>query len=231
MDMLTIVGTGHVFRIADSVRFIVRQTWPDAVLVELDQRRYDAMVHGADNPSDGGGGFYGSAARYQRKMAESQGIPVGAEMLAAVDEGKLLGKDVGFIDMDAAAVMDGLWDEMPLKERLRYKLSSFKDRLFGFKRAERAARGFSDDSARRIEAMRRKYPTLVKRLVDDRDDYMAERIKEWMATHDNVLVVVGDAHVDGLAARLPGVGAKIIRLGDLMDPERLGELKSEMWNQ
>ncbi len=231
VTMLTIVGTGHVFRIAEAVRFIVRQTWPDAVLVELDERRYNAMVHGVENPSESGGGMYGSAARYQKDLAETQGSSVGADMLAAVDEGKLIGADIGFIDMDAAAVMEKLWEEMSMSEKMRYRLSSIRDGILGPRRAEKVAMDFSDDPHRHMEDMRRKYPTLVKCLVDDRDDHMSGRIKEWMATHRNVLVVVGDAHVDGLLARLPGVGAKIIRLGDLMDPERLGELKSEMWNQ
>ena len=34
--MITIIGTGHVFNLAEPVSFIVKNTWPDAVLIELD---------------------------------------------------------------------------------------------------------------------------------------------------------------------------------------------------
>ena len=38
--MITIIGTGHVFNLAEPVAFIVQHTWPDAVLIELDMGRY-----------------------------------------------------------------------------------------------------------------------------------------------------------------------------------------------
>ena len=41
--MLLIIGTGHVFKIEEPISFIIKNSWPDAVLVELDEKRYQVM--------------------------------------------------------------------------------------------------------------------------------------------------------------------------------------------
>ena len=43
--MITIIGTGHVFNLAEPVSFIVKNTWPDAVLIELDMSRYNSLMN------------------------------------------------------------------------------------------------------------------------------------------------------------------------------------------
>ncbi|MGI6494058.1 MAG: hypothetical protein ACOX10_04420 [Candidatus Methanomethylophilaceae archaeon] len=52
--MITIIGVGHVFNIAEPVAFIIKQLWPDAVLVELDEVRYKIMTgeYKAAEPSE-----------------------------------------------------------------------------------------------------------------------------------------------------------------------------------
>ena len=46
--MITIIGTGHVFNLAEPVSFIVKNTWPDAVLIELDMSRYNSLMKAQD---------------------------------------------------------------------------------------------------------------------------------------------------------------------------------------
>ena len=49
--MITVIGTGHVFDLAEPVAFIVQHTWPDAVLIELDKSRYDYLMNHQDAES------------------------------------------------------------------------------------------------------------------------------------------------------------------------------------
>ena len=41
--MITIIGTGHVFNISEQIMFLIKQIWPQAVLVELDGSRLNAL--------------------------------------------------------------------------------------------------------------------------------------------------------------------------------------------
>ena len=125
--MITIVGTGHVFNLAEPVAFIVKNTWPDAVLLELDVGRMNAMTvaQSGDAPAEEPemSAIYRQTARYQQRMSEEHGAKLGGEFLAAINAGKLAGAAIIPIDTDAMRVMNEMWAEMSTKERIRYRLS------------------------------------------------------------------------------------------------------------
>lgn len=231
--MITIVGTGHVFNIAEPVAFIVRNTWPDAVLVELDQGRLDAMTRGPTEDGKGGGRapspIYDRTSRYQQRMSEEHGSRLGAEFLAAVNAGRLAGAEIIPIDTDAMRTMDEMWDEMSASERLRYRLSGISDSVGGKRKVASVQRSFAEDEERYVEAMRRRYPTLVRKLIDERNEHMASQIMEAAGRFDNMVVIVGDAHVEGISALLEGQEVRRIRLADLMDKERMDAVRDMVW--
>jgi pheromone shutdown protein TraB len=232
--MITIIGTGHIFRIAEHVSFIIKHLWPDAVLVELDVTRYNAMT---GKPVDGTAErkkapwIYRSTAKYQSKMASKYKADVGGELLAAVNTGKLVGAEIILIDSDAENAMADAWNEMPFGERARYTMSMFRDRIGGRRNVERTQSDYSDNEAVYLESLRSRYPVLMRNLIDDRDEHMYGQIAEASKTHDNMVVVVGDAHVEGIVSRIGDSDTVMkIRLKDLLDTDRLGEIKSKIWN-
>lgn len=245
--MLTIIGTGHVFKISDPISFIVRQCWPQAVCVELDEMRYHALVGDREalrrdleargmNPDASErerlrhtNTAYQQSARYQKRMSEQNDSTAGADMVAAISAGRSCDAEIICIDRDATLTMDRMWKGMGVGERLRYKMSGVLDSVFGMMRVNRTQKEYSKDQAAYIENMRRRYPTMVKVLIDERDEFMAARIKEVCAKHDRVVVVVGDGHVDGLLRLLPAENRRVVRLAELMDPIRVKELKDSYW--
>jgi pheromone shutdown protein TraB len=241
--MITILGTGHIFNIAEPVMFIIKQIWPDAVLVELDPRRFQAIDDAASRPHQEAEAqaaaekkklpwIYRSAAKYQQDMAKDYGSSVGNEMLTAVNVGKLIGAEIGFIDIDAEKTMNELWAEMPFGEKLRYRFSVLGDRFHAKKKAETTAKDFSVNEDKMIADMRRKYPTLVRKLIDERNVHMAEEVRKYTEKRSNIVIVVGDAHVEGIAKLLDGVGEiRKIRLNDMMDEAKYSKLCSELWNR
>jgi pheromone shutdown protein TraB len=89
---------------------------------------------------------------------------------------------------------------------------------------------YSKDQAAYIENMRKKYPTLVRVLIDERNEHMAKEISKVCSAHRNVVAVVGDGHVDGLLKLLPSdLEVRAVRLAEIMDDKRLKELKTEFW--
>lgn len=232
--MITIIGTGHVFNLAEPVSFIVKNTWPDAVLIELDVSRYEYLMNRQENPAEGdtaagASAIYKQTARYQQKMSEENGTQVGGEFLAAVNTGRLAGAEIIPIDTNAMQVLDQMWDEMSFKEKVRYRLSGISDSIGGMRKVEDVQTQFAQDEERYIEGMRRKYPTLVRKLIDERNEHMAEQINKASETHSNMVVVVGDAHVEGICKLLKDPEIRKIRLADLRDRERMDKIRSMVW--
>ena len=50
--MITLVGIGHVFSIKDAVKYLVFTRRPDAVCLELDRLRFDALESGMRGKED-----------------------------------------------------------------------------------------------------------------------------------------------------------------------------------
>ena len=49
--MIILVGVGHVFSIKEAVRYLILSKKPDAVCVELDKVRFDALENGVERPA------------------------------------------------------------------------------------------------------------------------------------------------------------------------------------
>ncbi len=232
--MITIIGTGHVFKIAEPVSFIVKNTWPDAVLIELDKARYESMMNDYNGVKPQGeqkmSTIYANTAKYQQKMSEQSGSKLGSEFLAAVNAGKLVNAAIIPIDTDAMRVMNEMWDEMSTGERMRYRLSSFKDSFGGIKKVKSTHNKFAENEEDYVENMRKRYPTLVRKLIDERNVYMADQINSLTDTYHNMVVVVGDAHVEGLCKLINDEHIRKIRLSDIMDSEKLKKIKQMVWD-
>ena len=149
--MITIIGTGHVYKLAEPVAFIVKNTWPDAVLVELDMSRYNTLMANQKAIEEGGevkgdremSPLMKQTAEYQQKMAKKNDTQVGGEFLAAINSGRLAGAEIVPIDTDAMSALEGMWEEMSTGERLRYRLSGIADSLGGMKKVRKVHKDFS----------------------------------------------------------------------------------------
>lgn len=242
VSMITLIGTGHIFNISEPIMFFIKQIWPDAVLVELDVSRFNAMAAEQKAKEDGKEPvahadkketpwIYRNTANYQKKMAEGYGSSVGNEMLTAVNTGRLVGAEIGFIDSNAENVMNDIWKEMPFREKTRYSLSTVKDRISGKKEAEKTVEDFSKNEEEMMNDMRRRYPTLMRKLIDERNEHMSQEILRYAEKYNNMVVVVGDAHVEGLCKLLGDREIRKIRLGDILDKDKLDAIRAELWNR
>ena len=243
--MLTLIGTGHVFNVADSVSFIVQHCWPDAVCVELDELRYRALTadreavekalreRGIDPdnlPTEGRSKVYNDSSRYQNEMAQKNGVVPGADMVAAIGAAKFLNAEVFCIDTDANETLERMWNEMGTAERMRYRMSGISDRIGGIGRVGRTQEQFYADEENYIGKFKKKYPTLYRVLIEERNVHMASRITEIARTHERTVAVVGDGHVSGLLELIPDdIERRTVRLKELTDPEALADIKRKYW--
>lgn len=225
--MITIIGVGHIYNLSEQIAFIIRHSWPDAVLVELDEARFNVMTD-PDAKSGDSPKVYKKAAEYQRKAAESNNTTTGAELITAVHAGRMIGADVHFIDKNAGNIMERMWNEMSMGERMRYRMSGFRDR---FSRGRDVLEEFSEDEDRVIEDMRKRFPTFVRIVIDERNEHMAERIDKVSKNYENLIVVIGDGHVEKVSKMISSDDIRKIRLKELMNRERMDEIRRELWNE
>jgi pheromone shutdown protein TraB len=213
---ITLVGTGHVFDIGARVRQEIRQRAPHVVAIELDPPRYHALRNKSQDRK-GAPIVYRMLADFQTKVANEYGVEAGDEMLAAANEAQALGVPLALIDADAQRTFQRLVKEMRFGEKMRLAGSAFLGVIIPSKNVEKQVAQMQEDYASYFAEMGKKFPTLKRVLLDERNEHMARALVEIAKTGQRVVAVVGDGHVDGMLAILRGQGqqVEVVRLKDL----------------
>ncbi|HKM14186.1 MAG TPA: TraB/GumN family protein [Candidatus Methanomethylophilaceae archaeon] len=232
--MLLIIGTGHVFKIEEPISFIVKNYWPDAVLVELDEKRYQVMDGTYEHPKDQKPikipRMIKRVGSNQDRTSSQFGTNTGFELLEACKAGEAGGAEVILMDGDAVEYLLRMWREMSFFEKLRFRISGVKNRTSSKKKAEDTQKNFSEREKEHMKDLRRRYPTMMRILHDERNEMMANKIIEASKTYNNMIAVVGDAHVEGLIALLPeDMDIKKIRLAEIRDGKAIEKIMSDIW--
>jgi pheromone shutdown protein TraB len=208
--MITLVGVGHVFDIAAQVKQVIQERSPGAVCIELDQERYEALRHPkerGDVPLP-----YKLLAFMQKRMAHQYGGEVGNEMLAAADEAKEINANLLLIDAEAGNLFNRLWLEMSFRERVLLMVASLGGLLMTRKRIDNEIENFQDNEAIYLEQMGKEFPTIKRVLIDERNQIMGGRIMGAELRFGKVVALVGDGHIDGIAALINRPDIEVIRL-------------------
>ena len=212
----TLLGTAHVSRASvDAVEAAIDGGGFDAVAVELDPQRH-AALNDPDQLAkldlvkvirEGKVPMFAAnlgLAAYQRRLAEQLGIEPGAELKAAASEAQARGLPMHLIDRDVGLTFKraseklGFWRRMMLGGGIIASL--FFDEKVEDDAIEKLKEGdmleasfgeFAEDS-----------PDLYARLIDERDQYMAAKLRERSDGARNVLAVVGAGHLKGMARYL-----------------------------
>jgi pheromone shutdown protein TraB len=220
--MITLLGVGHVFNIATNVERLITERMPTAVCVELDRIRYMALRRryaGKQEPLIKDAPLvYQLLGKFQERMAAKYETAVGEEMLAAIATAKKIGAELAFIDMDASQVFGKIWASMKFSERLKLVLGAITGLFIRRERVERELREFEAHTEEFMEKFGTEFPTFKRVLVDERDQYMANAIRELSKIHARIVAVIGDGHIDGVRKALEGLEVEVIRLSKVRAP-------------
>lgn len=218
--MITIIGVGHVFAISENVKALIRARRPEAVCLELDPARFDALMHG--HHSGSAPLQYRLLSYFQKRIAGKYGTEVGGEMVAGAEAAREVGAKLYLIDMDAASVFQQLWRKMPFKERVKLLTGAFAGLFITKDRVEKEMESFEEHEDQYMEALGDQLPTLKRVLVDDRNKYMADNLRSLAGQHGSIVAIVGDGHMSGLLQCLDRPDIEVIRLKDLLKGEDKG---------
>jgi len=209
-----IVGTAHISReSADLVREVIERERPDCVCVELDAQRFDALSHKSVFQELDVRQVIRKKqlaallanlllASYQKKLGGALGILPGTELLEATRVAEEHGIPIALCDRDVRVTLRRAWASMGF-----FKKSALAANLIVsiFERPE-----VSEEDLRRLrnqdvlsELMRElgeAMPNLKSALIDERDTYLAQRMRE--ASGNRIVAVVGAGHVSGIREAL-----------------------------
>ena len=187
----------------------------DAVAVELDEQRHKALtqpdalaqldlVKVIRERKVAPFAANLALAAYQRRLAEQLGIEPGAELKAAATEAVARNLHLQLIDRDVGItfrrILQGLswWDRTKLIAGLGGGL--FANDEVSEDDIERLKEGDMLESS--FGEFARDTPSLYATLIDERDQYMAAKLRERSDGARNVLAVVGAGHLKGMAKYL-----------------------------
>lgn len=200
-----IVGTSHVSEESiDDVRKSITEVEPDFVGVELDQDRYNALkgdsgwkdLNVAEAIRNGKGFlllFRLILSIFQRKLGNS--MP-GEEMLEAANIAEERDIRLELIDQDINVTFQRAREKLTLKEKFKLLLSLF----IGSEKIDTEEILEKDVIQQLVEELGEEYPSLAETFLHERNSYMANKILE--KEFERAVVVVGAAHVEGLADEL-----------------------------
>ena len=215
---VTLLGTAHVSRAsADQVRRLLETEPFDAVAVELCPSRYQALL---DPDALARMDLFGvirqgrvamvvaslALGAYQQRLADQFGIEPGAEQRMAIAQARerhlpvvLVDREIG-VTLKRVAANLGWWRRLELFSGLLAALVSHEK--VSEAEVERLKEG--DVLETSFAEFARDRQDLFQPLIDERDRYMAARLREEIDRegHGRVLAVLGAGHLKGVARYL-----------------------------
>ncbi|MEG6523602.1 TraB/GumN family protein [Desulfotomaculum sp. 1211_IL3151] len=207
---IILIGTAHVSkRSADLVKEVIEAEKPDSVCVELDEQRYQTITEGSKWQDTDIFKIIKEnkatlllvnllASSFQKRMANQFGIKPGQEMIEGINSAKEIGASLVLADRNIQVTFARIWHNVGFFGKLRLAkeimLSIFDDESISEEEMEKLK---SQDMLNSIlSEFTKSFPKLKTPLVDERDQYLAQKIKE--APGNKVVAVLGAAHVPGI---------------------------------
>ncbi|WP_256436423.1 TraB/GumN family protein [Alkalibacter rhizosphaerae] len=225
---IVLVGTAHVSRnSAELVKRIVEQEQPDSVCIELDEQRYKSIKDKdkwrntdiVQIIKEKKAGFMLTniiLSNYQRKIAEQFDIQAGQEMIQGIQSAEELQANIVMADRKIQTTFTRLWRKVSLWGKIKL-ISSIMYSLIDDEEIteEDLERMKTEDMlSSALTELSKSFPTLKTYLVDERDQYLAAKIKE--APGKKVVAILGAAHV-------PGVQEELFKEQDLEELDSIPE--------
>ncbi len=230
-----LIGTAHISRqSADLVNTVIKEELPDTVCIELDSQRYKALSEKKKWENLDLKQIIKQKqlsaliinillASYQKKLGKKLGVNPGVELLEAANVSKELNIPIELCDREIRITLRRAWASMSFIQKFKLIFSGFagifeKQEISEEKLAELRSKDALNEI---ISELGKSMPVLKRVLLDERDLYIAHKIKH--AKGNKVVAVVGAGHVQGII--------KALQNDDPIDLSKLEVIPnlSQMW--
>ena len=225
---ILLVGTAHVSQASvDIVIQAIQDEDPDTVCVELDEQRHKALRNPRHWESlnltqvlrKGQAPFLLAnlvLSAFQKRMGLQTGVKPGAELAAAAETAEDLDKQVCLVDREIRTTLLRAWRTASLWKKLNL-MASLLASMFDSREIdeeELARLRQSDTLTAMLDEMAEFLPSVKRILVDERDTYMADKIRK--APGKKIMAVVGAAHIPGITRQIH----------EEIDPDTIAEIST-----
>ncbi len=209
-----LVKTAHVSKNSvQDVKDCILEVGPDAICIELDEDRYKKL----DEPDkwresdiikiikEKKVGFLLVniiLSSFQRRMAKNMDTSSGGEMLEGIKASKELNIPLVLADRPIKITFSRIWNSLGLMEKSKL-LTSIIGSIFDdeeITEEDLAALKQADALDAALREIGKEFPNVKKILVDERDQYLATKIKN--APGKKIIAIIGAAHANGLIKSL-----------------------------
>lgn len=205
-----LVGTAHISQESkDLVTQAIQEESPDTVCVELDEGRLKSL----EDPDRWKKTDLKKIIRehqlgtlianlvlgsYQKRMGLSTGVRPGAELYGAVLSARSAGIPIVLADRDIKVTLRRTWSCTPWYRKFSLIASLFASLFDKTEISEEELKRIRerDSLSAMMEEFGKTFPEVKSVLIDERDQYLASRIRH--ASGKKVLAVVGAGHVQGI---------------------------------
>ncbi|MBR0474573.1 MAG: TraB/GumN family protein [Erysipelotrichaceae bacterium] len=207
---ITLIPTAHVSKeSAELTRNTIDELKPDCICIELDEDRYNSLK----NPDkykqtnitkiikEKKVGFMLAnliLGNYQRKLAKQLGSKSGQEMMIGIEKAEELNAKLVLADRKIQTTFKRVWAMLNLKDKFTL-ITTIISSLFDdeeISEEDLKAMQEKDMLNSALKEVGEKFPSLSKVLVEERDRYLAYKIKN--APGKNIVAILGAAHTIGI---------------------------------
>ncbi len=209
-----LIGTAHISQESvDLVEKTIIEEQPDGVCIELDEKRYNALVEKKRWQAQDLKEVIRKKqlstlminmlmASYQKKLGGQLGVAPGAELLAAAATAEAHDIPIFLCDRDVRVTLRRAWKSTSFLKK-GYLFAALLASLFD--RTEVSEEKLSelkkkDVLAELMDEMGDSLPDVKRVLIDERDIFLAEKIKS--AEGKKIVAVVGAGHINGIIEHL-----------------------------
>jgi pheromone shutdown-related protein TraB len=214
-----LVGTAHISREStDLVRRVIGEEKPDRVCLELDRARFEALSDPARIESLDLKQIIRQQqlttlllnvvlVGYQSQLGGALGVMPGAELLEAARTAQELDIPIELCDRDVRVTLRRAWAALSAWEKLKLSAEFL---ALTFEKPELTEEDLrelrrQDVVTKLMQELGARMPPLKRVLIDERDRFIAERMRR--AAGERLVGVVGAGHVDGIRHALLESGA------------------------
>lgn len=205
-----LIGTAHVSKhSAEQVKEVIEAERPNSVCVELDEQRYQTITEGTKwkemdiiqviKQKRASLLLMNLAiSSFQNRMAKELGIKAGQEMIQGIESAKEVGANLVLADRNIQITFSRIWGNLGLRGKsmllTQIITSIFSHDSISEEELEKMKE--QDTINAMLNEFTETFPRLKKPLIDERDQYLAQKIKD--APGEKIVAVLGAAHVPGI---------------------------------
>ncbi|MBW1943996.1 MAG: TraB/GumN family protein [Deltaproteobacteria bacterium] len=207
---IILIGTAHVSRkSAEEVSRVIEEERPDTVSVELCQSRYQSLTQKKRwEETDLIKAIKEKKAflllsnlmlsYFQKRIGKKLGIRPGEEMVKAIEGAEAIGAHIHLADRDIRTTLSRVWRLMGLwtKVKLSAQLVTSAGELDSLSEEDIEKIKRADVLETLLSEIGEALPEMRTVLIDERDQYLAHRIRT--APGQKIVAVVGAGHVPGI---------------------------------